>query len=208
MDSLLEFIRVDLGNPGLALLLSNPSFAFIQLMNSISMGMYLFTIAAGLSLIFGVLKVINFAHGACYMFGAYIVYSVTQQAGLNFWLGILAAGVGLTLLSIIIERGLFQFLYDKEHLMQLLLTFAVVLILGWMRKLREERMQGAALALILGGAVGNLYDRVVLGHVVDFLDFYWGDYHFPAFNIADTAITIGAALIILDMLLGGRRGHD
>ena len=76
------------------------------------------------------------------------------------------------------------------------------------RKLRDERMQGAALALILGGAVGNLYDRVVLGHVVDFLDFYWGDYHFPAFNIADTAITIGAALIILDMLLGGRRGHD
>ena len=87
-------------------------------------------------------------------------------------------------------------------------VIAVVLILGWMRKLREERMQGAALALILGGAVGNLYDRVVLGHVVDFLDFYWGDYHFPAFNIADTAITIGAALIILDMLLGGRRGHD
>ena len=134
MDSLLEFIRVDLGNPGLALLLSNPSFAFIQLMNSISMGMYLFTIAAGLSLIFGVLKVINFAHGAFYMFGAYIVYSVTQQAGLNFWLGILAAGVGLTLLSIIIERGLFQFLYDKEHLMQLLLTFAVVLILGDLAK--------------------------------------------------------------------------
>ncbi|MEC8880202.1 MAG: signal peptidase II [Pseudomonadota bacterium] len=87
-------------------------------------------------------------------------------------------------------------------------VIAVVLILGWMRKLRDERMQGAALALILGGAVGNLYDRVVLGHVVDFLDFYWGDYHFPAFNIADTAITIGAALIILDMLLGGRRGHD
>ena len=87
-------------------------------------------------------------------------------------------------------------------------VIAVVLILGWMRKLHEERMQGAALSLILGGAVGNLYDRVVLGHVVDFLDFYWGDYHFPAFNIADTAITIGAALIILDMLLGGRRGHD
>lgn len=134
MDSLLEFIRVDLGNPGLALLLSNPSFAFIQLMNSISMGMYLFTIAAGLSLIFGVLKVINFAHGAFYMFGAYIVYSVTQQWELNFWVGVLVAGLGLTALSIVIERGLFQFLYDKEHLMQLLLTFAVVLILGDLAK--------------------------------------------------------------------------
>ena len=134
MDSLVEFTRTDIGNPGLALMLSNPSFAFIQLMNSISMGMYLFTIAAGLSLIFGVLKVINFAHGAFYMFGAYIVYSVTQQAGLNFWLGVVAAAVGLTLLSIVIERGLFQFLYDKEHLMQLLLTFAVVLILGDLAK--------------------------------------------------------------------------
>lgn len=134
MDSLLEFIRVDLGNPGLALLLSNPSFAFIQLMNAISMGMYLFTIAAGLSLIFGVLKVINFAHGAFYMFGAYIVYTVTQQWELNFWLAVVAAGLGLTALSIVIERGLFQFLYDKEHLMQLLLTFAVVLILGDLAK--------------------------------------------------------------------------
>lgn len=135
MDSLLEFIRADLGNPGLALLLSNPSFAFIQLMNSISMGMYLFTIAAGLSLIFGVLKVINFAHGAFYMFGAYIVYTVTQQWELNFWLAIVFAAAGLTVLSIVIERGLFQFLYDKEHLMQLLLTFAVVLILGDLAKM-------------------------------------------------------------------------
>mgnify|MGYP003670146756 CR=1 FL=1 len=134
MDSLLEFIRVDIGNPGLAMLVGNPSFAFIQLMNSVSMGMYLFTIAAGLSLIFGVLKVINFAHGAFYMFGAYIVYSVTQQLELNFWLGVLAAGIGLAALAIVIERGLFQFLYDKEHLMQLLLTFAVVLILGDLAK--------------------------------------------------------------------------
>ena len=81
MEAFLDFIRNDLGNPGLALLLSNPSFAFIQLMNSISMGMYLFTIAAGLSLIFGVLNVINFAHGAFYMFGAYTIYSATQVMG-------------------------------------------------------------------------------------------------------------------------------
>lgn len=86
---------------------------------------------------------------------------------------------------------------------------AAVLILSWLVRLHaDERLQGAALALILAGALGNLYDRVVLGHVVDFLDFHWGDYHFPAFNIADTAITLGAALIILDMLLGGRRVHQ
>ena len=55
------------------------------------------------------------------------------------------------------------------------------------------------IALILGGALGNVYDRVVHGYVVDFLHFYWQDYHFPAFNLADTAITLGAGMMILDM---------
>jgi branched-chain amino acid transport system permease protein len=135
MEALLDFIREDIGNPGLAALLGNPSFFAIQVMNSISMGMYLFIISAGLSLIFGVLKVINFAHGAFYMFGAYIVYSITQTADLNFWVGVLGAGLGLAAMAVVIERGLFRFLYGKEHLMQLLLTFAVVLIMGDLAKL-------------------------------------------------------------------------
>ena len=57
------------------------------------------------------------------------------------------------------------------------------------------------MAFILGGALGNLYDRVSLGYVVDFLDFHWSGWHFPAFNIADSAITLGAILIILDGIL-------
>lgn len=86
---------------------------------------------------------------------------------------------------------------------------ASILILVWLARLtKAETLQGIALALILGGALGNFYDRLVLGHVVDFLDFYWGNYHFPAFNIADTAITIGAGLIILDMLLGTKKTDD
>ncbi len=135
MESLLEFIRIDIGSPGLATLLSNPKFAFIQLMNSISMGMNFFIIAAGLSLIFGVLKVINFAHGAFYMFGAYIAYSTTEMIGLNFFWGVIGAALGLAVLSLLIERTLFRFVYDKEHLMQLLLTFALVLILGDVAKI-------------------------------------------------------------------------
>ena len=55
-----------------------------------------------------------------------------------------------------------------------------------------------SLSLVLGGALGNLYDRITLGHVVDFLDFYVGTYHWPAFNIADSAIFIGAALMIYE----------
>ena len=135
MDSIIQFVQQDLGNPGLAALLSNPSFAFIQLMNSFSQAMNLFIIAAGLSLIFGVLRVINFAHGAFYMFGAYIVYSVAQEWTGNFWLGVAAAGLGLAVVAVIIERCLFQYIYDKEHLMQLLLTFAVVLILSDVAKI-------------------------------------------------------------------------
>jgi signal peptidase II len=59
----------------------------------------------------------------------------------------------------------------------------------------------------LGGAVGNVVDRLMHGYVVDFLDFYWGSWHFPAFNVADSAISVGAALLILDEILRVRRGH-
>ena len=73
-------------------------------------------------------------------------------------------------------------------------------IVHLMRKAAGRNAYGIALALILGGAVGNLIDRIWLGHVVDFLDFYAGDWHWPAFNIADSAISVGAALLILDTL--------
>lgn len=69
----------------------------------------------------------------------------------------------------------------------------------WLTKLKEDKWVAWAVALILGGAIGNLYDRITLGYVVDFLHFYWGDYHFPAFNIADTAISIGAGMMVLDL---------
>jgi len=116
------------------MLLSSPSFAFIQVLNSISLGMNLFIIAAGLSLIFGVLRIINFAHGVFYMFGAYIMYTVSKDLQLGFLTGVIAAAAGLSVIAVVIERGLFQWLYDKEHLMQLLLTFAIVLIMGDLAK--------------------------------------------------------------------------
>ena len=135
MEALVRFAREELGNPGLATLLDQPSFAFIQVLNSVSQGMNLFIIASGLSVIFGVLRVINFAHGAFYMFGAYILYSVAESYGLGFWTGVAGAAAGLAIMAIVIERGLFRYIYDKEHLMQLLLTFAVVLILTDLAKM-------------------------------------------------------------------------
>jgi signal peptidase II len=69
----------------------------------------------------------------------------------------------------------------------------------------HERMARFGLSLILGGAFGNLIDRAVSGHVVDFVDVYWGTAHFWAFNVADAAITTGAVLVLLDMIGIGRR---
>jgi signal peptidase II len=74
-----------------------------------------------------------------------------------------------------------------------------VLLVVWIwRTPRGEKLLPLALALILGGAIGNVIDRILHGYVVDFIHAHWGDAYFPAFNIADSAITIGAALLILD----------
>ena len=67
-----------------------------------------------------------------------------------------------------------------------------------------QRLARIGLALIVGGAAGNLIDRISSGYVVDFVDVYWGDWHFWAFNVADSAITIGVSLMILDLLGIGR----
>ena len=75
---------------------------------------------------------------------------------------------------------------------------ASALIIYLLRKHAAEKMFCIALSLILGGALGNLWDRITLGHVVDFLDFYISNYHWPAFNVADSAIFLGAMLLILD----------
>ena len=80
------------------------------------------------------------------------------------------------------------------------IVVSVVLVI-WLKRLkRHETLLAVALAMVLGGALGNLYDRVVLGHVVDFILVHWQSrWFFPAFNLADTFITIGAILLALDM---------
>ena len=82
-----------------------------------------------------------------------------------------------------------------------------IVILVWLRRLPEkgQGMLAAGLALILGGAIGNVVDRANHGYVVDFIHFHYDRWYFPAFNVADSAITVGAALLILDSLLQARR---
>lgn len=82
-------------------------------------------------------------------------------------------------------------------------------IFVWLRRLPAtgQRLLAAGLALVLGGAVGNAIDRALWGHVVDFVSVHYGDWAFPAFNVADSAITIGAGLVILDNLIDYGRKH-
>lgn len=83
---------------------------------------------------------------------------------------------------------------------------ATVVILYLLRRTGpKDRFMAVALMLILGGAIGNLIDRLLYGHVVDFIDVYYGAWHWPAFNVADSGITIGAVMIALDAIGIGRR---
>jgi signal peptidase II len=83
-------------------------------------------------------------------------------------------------------------------------------IVVWLLRLRRgaHSLLACGLALVLGGALGNVIDRIRLGHVIDFIHFHWDRAYFPAFNVADSAITVGAACLLLDALLEGRRKTD
>ena len=84
---------------------------------------------------------------------------------------------------------------------------AAIVILWMLKSHGGQKLFAFAMACILGGAIGNVIDRVLYGHVIDFLDFHWRGWHFPAFNIADSAISIGAVCLILDELLRVRRAR-
>lgn len=85
---------------------------------------------------------------------------------------------------------------------------ASVVIFVWLARLkRGERLLALSLSLILGGAIGNLWDRLQLGHVVDFVSVHYGPHYFPTFNVADAAVSVGAGLMILDAIIQVRRGE-
>jgi signal peptidase II len=112
------------------------------------------------------------------------------------------------------EGAAFSFLSDASGWQRWLFTglgIAVsVGILVWLRKLPAsgQNLLAAGLAFVLGGALGNVIDRVLWGYVIDFVRVHYDDWYFPAFNVADSAITVGAALLILDNLLDYRRARS
>jgi branched-chain amino acid transport system permease protein len=113
--------------------MTDPSFLFGQFVSGLTTAMFLFLIASGLSLIFGVLRVLNFAHGSFYMVGAYSAWQLVQWLGPrteSFWIAVLGAALAVAALGVAIERLLLRHLYGREELYQLLFTYAVVLVLG------------------------------------------------------------------------------
>lgn len=155
-------------------------------------------------------------------------FSSSSNAGLAPWLGIAAIVILLDQLSKITITRLFAYgdshpvtsffnlvlVYNKGAAFSFLAQSAgwqryfftgigiaaALFIIYLLKKNPGQRLFCSALALILGGAIGNVIDRVAYGHVIDFLDFYAAGWHWPAFNVADSAITVGAVLFVLDEL--------
>jgi branched-subunit amino acid ABC-type transport system permease component len=138
----------------------DPSFVFAQSVSGLTAAMFLFLIASGLSLIFGVLRVLNFAHGTFYMLGAYTTFQIVRWLGtgpVSFWVAALGAALAIAVLGGVVERLLFRHLYGKEELYQLLFTYALVLILSDVAKIIWGTQQkSVSRPAGLGGAVSIL----------------------------------------------------
>src|SRR5687767_14397038 len=150
----------------------DPSFIFAQSLSGLTAAMFLFLTAVGLSLIFGVLRVLNFAHGSFYMLGAYGAYQFIQWLGgpvHGFWLGVLASAAAVAVLGAVVERLLLRHLYDREELFQLLFTYALVLIFAdlvkaiWgVQQMPTSRPPGLDTSLTAFGTVIPLYNLFIV----------------------------------------------
>jgi branched-chain amino acid transport system permease protein len=110
-----------------------PASVLTQIFVGLSRTVILFIVSSGLSLILGVLRIPNVFHGSLYMIGAFMAFTLTKLLGggeLGFFVALIGAPLGVALLSLLVERGLFQFLYEREHLMLILFTFSVSLVFG------------------------------------------------------------------------------
>jgi len=171
-----------------------PQFLLFLLINGLTQGMVLFIIASGLSLVFGVLRVINFAHGSLYMIGAYLAFSLstlfTSDTILPFLVLMLAVPAAVALLGLFLEVSLFRRIYREEHLLQLLLTYALVLILDDLVR------------VIWGGDIRNVARPALLAGSVNFFGLY-----LPTYNVFILVIGPLIALGLWLLLYRSRAGN-
>jgi branched-chain amino acid transport system permease protein len=128
-------------------------FFLIQVLNGVQEGLLLFLVASGLTLIFGIMRIINLAHGSFYMLGAYLAFALAQSLG-HLWLAVLVALPIAALLGLLLEALLFRFLYRRDHLYQVLLTYGLILVLEEARSLIfGDDVHGVAVPSLLEGAL-------------------------------------------------------
>jgi branched-subunit amino acid ABC-type transport system permease component len=163
-----------------------PPGVLCQIFVGLSRTVILFIVSSGLSLILGVLRIPNVFHGSLYMIGAFMAFTITSLVGgdTGFWLALIGAPIGVALLSLVTERGLFQYLYEREHLMLLLLTFAISLVFGDLVK-------------IVWGAE---YKSVPVPHVFQGFVPLFGGLPFPRYNVFLLVMgpVVAVALWLLD----------
>jgi branched-chain amino acid transport system permease protein len=152
---------------------------FAQILNGLQYGLLLFLISSGLTLIFGVMRVINLAHGSLFMIGAYLAYAIAGVTG-SLWLALPAALVGGALFGAILEFALFRRFREREHLDQVLLTFALILLF--------EEARSALL--------DNQFHSVAVPAALDFSVHVTGDFAYSAYRIAVLGVCLGIAALM------------
>ena len=158
---------------------------FAQVLNGLQYGLLLFLISSGLTLVFGVMGVINLAHGSLFMVGAYAAWAIARQTG-ALWLALPAAVLGGLLIGALLERGLFRRFYQRDHLDQVLLTFALILLF-------EEARSFLA---------GNDFHSVPVPAALDFSVPVAGDFSYSAYRLAVLVLCVAVAAL---MFLGIER---
>lgn len=131
----------------------DPYIFLIQLLNGVQYGLLLFLVASGLTLIFGIMGVINLAHGSFYMLGAYLAWSLTAQLG-NFWLALLTGFALSVVLGMLLEWLFIRHLYRRDHLQQVLLTYGLILIFSELRSIVwGDDVHSVAVPAVLAGSI-------------------------------------------------------
>jgi branched-subunit amino acid ABC-type transport system permease component len=171
-----------------------PQFYLFLLVNGLAQGMLLFIIASGLTLVFGVLRIINFAHGSLYMIGAFLAFSLStvleEGSLISFMLLLLLVPAALMIVGLALETTLFRRIYDQEHLLQLLLTYALVLILD------------DTVRVIWGGDIRNVPRPTAFSGSVDLLGL-----SFPMYNVFILGVGPLIALGLWGLLYRSRAGN-
>ena len=152
---------------------------FAQILNGVQYGLLLFLIASGLTLVFGVMGIINLAHGSLFMIGAYTAFVVARATG-SLWLALPAGFLGGIILGLLLERVLFRSFYHREHLDQVLLTFALILIFEEARSL----------------LVGNDFYSVPVPRILDFSIPIIEGFSYSAYRFAVIAICLLLAMLL------------